>query len=163
MKPKNDTQGGEQEDINSFLVRKGYAAIPIVQNAAGLLLISVVVNDVTGLFILDTGAGLSIIDSTYIERFNLTLINEDTSYSGAGAGGQGLKVIPTTGNKVAIGNYTLNDISLTTMSLEHGIEALAQLGAQEEIFGIIGVDILKPANAIIDYSSMTLYLSPTEK
>lgn len=163
MKPNKDTQGELHEDINSILVRKGYAAVPIVQNAAGLLLITVVVNDVPGLFILDTGAAVSIVEVNYIERFKLDLKEEDASFSGAGAGGQGLKVVPSMGNKVEIGDYAKNDFMLTTMSLEHGIQALAQLGAHEEILGIIGVDILKPARAIIDYSSMTLYLSIAEK
>ena len=158
-KPINDIQGEMQEDINSFLARRGYAAIPIVQNATGLLLIIVVINDVPGLFILDTGAGISVIESNYAERFKLNLQNDDTNFTGAGAGGQGLKVVPSMGNKIEIGNYTVTGFTLSTMSLEHVSQALGQLGANEEILGIIGVDILKPANAIIDYCSMTLFLS----
>jgi predicted aspartyl protease len=155
----NDIQEEMPEDINSFLARRGYLAIPIVQNATGLLLVTVVVNDVPGLFILDTGAGISVVESNHAERFKLNLQNDDTSFTGAGAGGQGLKVIPSTGNKIEIGDYTITDLTLSTMSLEHVSQALAELGANEEILGIIGVDILKPARAIIDYSSMTLYLS----
>jgi hypothetical protein len=44
------------------------------------------------------------------------------------------------------------------MSLEHVSQSLAQVGANEEILGVIGVDILKPAKAIIDYNNMILYL-----
>ena len=160
MKAKAQEQ--MQEDLNSFLTRKGYTAIPIVQNAVGLLLITVVVNDVSGWFILDTGAGISLIESSYIERFKLNLNIDETSYSGAGAGGQGLKVVPATGNKIEIGDYTISDFTISTMSLEHSIQALTALGAHEEILGIVGVDILKPAMAIIDYSSMTLYLVNVE-
>ncbi len=158
-KPINTIQGEMQDDINSFLTRKGYAAIPIVQNVTGLLLITAVVNDVPGLFILDTGAGISVIEANYAERFKLNLKEDDTSFTGAGAGGLGLKVVPSMGNKLEIGNYTVADCSFGTMSLEHMSQALAELGATEEVLGIIGVNILKPARAIIDYSSMTLYLS----
>ena len=147
-----------QEGINSFLVQKGYVAIPIVQNDLGLLLIPVVVNNVTGLFILDTGAGISLIESSHVERFKLNLRTADASFTGAGAGGLGLKLIPSSGNKIEISSYCLTDFPISTMSLEHVSQALAELGSQEEILGIIGVDILKPAKAIIDYGSMTLYL-----
>jgi hypothetical protein len=44
------------------------------------------------------------------------------------------------------------------MSLETAWESLAQVGAHDELFGIIGVDILKIGNTIIDFSTMTLYL-----
>ena len=70
-----------------------------------------------------------------------------------------MKVVPSTGNKIEIGNYKVTDFTLATMSLAHANQAMAELGATEEILGIIGVDILKPARAIIDYSSMTLFLS----
>ena len=158
-KPISDSQEEMQEDINSFLARRGYVAIPIVQNATGLLLITVVVNDVPGSFILDTGAGISVIESNYSERFKLNLQHDNTSFTGAGAGGQGLKVVPSTGNKIEIGSYSVTDFMFSTMSLTHVSQALAELGNSEEVLGIIGVDILKPAKAIIDYSSMTLYLS----
>ena len=162
MEPKklsNETGSASQPDIHLFLAQKDYSAIPIIENATGLLLINVVVNDVAGFFILDTGAGISLIEESFIERFKLNLQHDETSFSGAGAGGQGLKVVPSTGNKIEIGNYKVTDFTLATMSLAHANQAMAELGATEEILGIIGVDILKPARAIIDYSSMTLFLS----
>ena len=158
-KKTTDIQEEKQEDLNSFLARRGYSAIPIIQNATGLLLITAVVNDISGSFILDTGAGVSVIESNHSERFKLNLQHDNTSFTGAGAGGQGLKVVPSMGNRIEIGDYRVTDFMFSTMSLEHVSQALAELGNSEEILGIIGVDILKPAKAVIDYSSMTLYLS----
>lgn len=148
----------ETRDIAAFLSEKGYDVIPIQQNTAGLLLINVKVNGIEGLFILDTGAGVSVVDSRQVSRLQLTLQKDDTTFTGAGAGGQGLEVIPSIGNKIEIGNHTVNDFTLSVMSFEHVSQALTQAGC-EEFSGVIGVDILKPGKAIIDYSTMTLYLS----
>ena len=144
--------------MTAFLSKKGYDAIPISQNASGLLLISVNVNGTTGLFILDTGAGVSVVDSKHVDLLNLNLEKAETSFTGAGAGGQGLEVVPTKGNRIEIGNYVVSNSALAVMSLEHVSQALAQLGCKEEFLGAIGVDILKPGKAIIDYGTMTLYL-----
>jgi len=49
------------------------------------------------------------------------------------------------------------------MSLEHVNQALTQAGIQEAFIGVIGVDILKPGKAIIDYGNMKLYLFTGDK
>ena len=148
----------ETTGIAGFLSQKGYDAIPIRQNTAGLLLVTVKVNGIEGLFILDTGAGVSVIDSRHASRLQLTLQKDSTSFTGAGAGGHGLEVIPSEGNKIEIGNHIVTDFTLSVMSFEHVSQALTEAGC-EEFLGAIGVDILKPGKAIIDYGTMTLYLS----
>lgn len=151
----------ETKDITFFLSQKGYDAIPIRENPAGLLLITVKVNGIEGSFILDTGAGVSVIDSSHASRLQLTLEKDSATFTGAGAGGQGLEVIPSNGNKIEIGNHTVTDFTLSVMSFEHVSQKLTEAGC-EEFLGVIGVDILKPGKAIIDYGSMTLYLSSQE-
>lgn len=162
VKEYHETSGEEipmeTKDISIFLAQKGYTTISIKQNAAGLLLIAVKVNGVEGLFILDTGAAVSVVDSSHANRLQLTLQKENASFNGAGAGGQGLEVIPSEGNKVEIGNHTVTDFTLAVMSFDHVSQTLTEAGC-EEFLGVIGVDILKPGKAIIDYSTMTLYLS----
>ncbi|WP_052273339.1 retropepsin-like aspartic protease [Flavihumibacter solisilvae] len=148
----------ENSDLAMFLSNKGYDVIPFIVNAAGLLLVDVKVNGNHGLFILDTGAGTTVIEQNHVERLSLVLQHDNAEFSGAGAGGGGLQVIPSTGNTVEIGNHLLTDFTLTVMSFEHVNDALSQAGANEVICGVIGVDILKPGKAIIDYSTMTLFL-----
>ena len=157
IQPQTDTQ-----ELNDFLIKRGYLATTFTQNGAGLLLINVTVNDIPGLFILDTGAATTVIDACQAERLNLVLQAENKSNSGGGAGGSGLEVIPSTGNTIKIGDQTFPDFTLAIMSLEHAREALTQIGAAEEFVGILGVDVLKPAKAIIDYNTMTLYLLPAQ-
>jgi len=145
-------------DVTAFLSQKGYDVIPIRQNTAGLSLITVKVNGIEGWFILDTGAGVSVIDAKQASRLQLTLQKDNASFTGAGAGGQGLEVIPSEGNTIEIGNHIVTDFTLSVMSFEHVSQVLTAAGC-DEFLGVIGVDILKPGKAIIDYSTMTLYLS----
>lgn len=148
-----------QTNLNEFLTQRGYHAIPFVQNAVGHLLIEVVVNGIPGLFILDTGAGSTIVDLLHVERLGLTLNREGSTFGGAGAGGQGMEVIPTSGNKVEIGAYIKDDFPISVMSLfGHLTQAFAEAGVHEELAGVIGVDILYPGKAVIDYDTMHLYL-----
>jgi predicted aspartyl protease len=146
------------KDMTAFLVKKGYDAIPIRQSVSGLLLIKIKVNGIAGSFILDTGASVSVVESKQAKRLKLTLQKDNTSSTGVGAGGKGLKVIPSTGNKIKIGKHVVPDLTLAVMSLGHVNQALKQAGAHEPFLGVIGVDILKPGKAVIDYSTMTLYL-----
>ena len=44
------------------------------------------------------------------------------------------------------------------MSLTSAWESLAVIGAQEDLYGIMGVDLLRAGEAILDFNTMTLYL-----
>jgi len=151
------------KNMTNFLSQKGYDSVPILQNVVGLLLITVKVNGIEGLFILDTGAGISVIDTKQANHFLLILQKDSASFSGAGAGGQGIEIIPSQGNKLEIGNYVVCDFTFSVMSLEHVNQAMTQAGIQDALIGVIGVDILKPGKAIIDYGNMKLYLFAADK
>ena len=159
----SNTARAETGELNTFLLKQGYHAIPFTQNEVGHLLIEIIVNGEKGLFILDTGAAATIVDTKQAGRLKLNLQRDSASFDGAGAGGQGLEVIPSIGNKLEIGTYLAQDFTLAVMSLfEHVAEAFALAGFHEELTGVLGVDILIPCKAVIDYGAMTLYLLPSE-
>ena len=115
----------EPGDLHAFLFGKGYHAIPFFQNAVGHLLVEVTINGVTGIFILDTGAGSTIVDTKQAERLKLRLQRNNSTHSGAGAGGQNLEVIPTEGNILEMGSYRIGNFPISVMSLfEHVSQAL---------------------------------------
>src|SRR6476659_10425611 len=118
-------------DMTAFLSQKGYDPIPILQNTVGLLLITVKVNGIEGLFILDTGAGNSVVDTQHASHLLLNLQKESASFTGAGAGGMGIEVIPSNGNEVEIGNHIVRDFTLAVMNLEHANQALTEAGAHD--------------------------------
>lgn len=146
------------ENIAQFLTSMGYIAIPFRQNVAGHLLINARINDVDGIYILDSGAGRTVIDAKQLDTLKLKLSHDETALTGGGVGAHGIENIPSYHNRIEINNFKIDDLAIAVMSLETAWESLAGVGAHEELFGIIGVDILRTGNAIIDFSTMTLYL-----
>ena len=146
------------ENITKFLTSLGYIDIPIRQNVAGQLLINAKINDVDAVYILDTGAGRTVVDARQSDTLKLKLNHVEAELTGGGVGGHGFENVPSYNNKIEINNFKIDSLAIAVMSLESAWESLATAGAHDELFGILGVDILKSANAIMEFSTMTLYL-----
>lgn len=147
--------------ISQFLKSMGYIDIPFRQNIAGQLLINAKINGVDGVYILDSGAGQTVIDTKQIDFLKLQLNYEESALTGGGVGAHSIESIPSYNNRIEINEFQMDNLVVAVMSLETAWESLARVGAHDEIFGIIGVDILKSGNAIIDFGSMTLFLMQT--
>ena len=153
-----DQQVTTTENITQFLTSMGYIAIPFRQNVSGLLLINAKINDVDGVYILDSGAGQTVVDTKQLDTLKLKLNYDEAALTGGGFGAHGVENVPSYNNKLEINDFKMDNLIVAVMSLETAWESLARVGAHDELFGIIGVDILKKGNAIIDFSTMTLYL-----
>jgi hypothetical protein len=154
MDPKVTPNDG----IAQFLTSIGYIAITLRQNVAGQLLINAKINDVDGVYILDSGAGQTVVDAKQLDTLKLTLNYDETALTGGGVGAHSIENVPSYNNKIEINNFKIDNLVVAVMTLETAWDSLARVGAHDELFGIIGVDILKAGNAIIDFSTMTLYL-----
>lgn len=148
------------ENLAGFLHSNGYAAVPLQQNVTGQLLIHAKINGVDGIYILDTGAGRSVVDSKQTDHLKLILLHEGAENTGGGVGGHGLENIPSFNNTLQIDQFAMDNLDVAVMSLDSAWASLAAVGAQEELYGILGVDVLKAGSAILDFNSMTLYLLP---
>lgn len=153
-----DQKPATTENISQILTSMGYIAVPLRQNVPGQLLINAKLNDVDGVYILDTGAGQTVIDTKQLDTLKLKLNYDETALTGGGVGAHSIENIPSYNNKIEINNFKIDNLAVAVMSLETAWESLARVGAHDELFGIIGVDILKTGNAIMDFSTMTLYL-----
>ncbi|MBK7357774.1 MAG: aspartyl protease family protein [Saprospiraceae bacterium] len=142
------------ENISSLLISMGYLVVPITQNIAGQLII----NGVEGLYILDSGAGQTVVDTKQCENLNLKLNMDDATYSGGGLGVHSIETIPSYNNKIEINGFKIDTLPIAVMSLASAWESLAVIGAQEDLYGIMGVDLLRAGEAILDFNTMTLYL-----
>jgi len=141
-----------------FLTSMGYIAIPFRQNVAGQLLINAKINDVDGVYILDSGAGQTVVDAKQLATLKLKLNYDETVLTGGGVGAHSIENVPSYNNKIEINKFKIDNLVVAVMSLETAWESLARVGAHDELYGIIGVDILKTGNGIIDFGTMTLYL-----
>jgi hypothetical protein len=142
-------------DLGKFLNKNGYVAIQMQKIITGHLYTQATLNGVKGRFILDTGAGATVIELTKKDKFKMTAVESEDKATGAG--GTGMQVLESIKNKISLGDYTYNSDTLRLMSLDHVNKVLKSIGV-EEMDGVIGADILTAGNAVIDYTKMVLYL-----
>lgn len=142
-------------NLHNILLRKGYVEIKLKKINTNHFELKAKVNDVSGKFILDTGASNSCIDVNLAEKFNLQVEDSETKAAGAGAIGMETKI--TSKNKLKLGKWSYNNFNIVLFDLTHVNMALTEHNA-DEIDGIIGADILEKGKAIIDYNKKCLFL-----
>ena len=154
-KGKNNNELEEQKfNLEKYLIKAGYTKIKMKKMFSGHLHLFAKLNGVDGNFILDTGAGGTMIEEKYKNKFKMqTREGYDTA---TGAGGQ-LKIQNSENNIIKIDDIELREQKLSLMSLAHINNAFERLGLKK-VDGIIGADILKSGEAIIDYKNLNLYL-----
>ena len=143
------------ENLHEVLKKEKYRKIKFKVTKTQHLLIKAKINNVSGNFILDTGASNSCVGFESIERFELMAKKSKTKASGAG--GTGMLTQISKHNLLQLGSWKNHDFSLVIFDLSHVNEALESYKAKP-VHGIIGADILLEGKAIIDYYNHYLYL-----
>ena len=138
-----------------FLKSQGYTSINLKKTSTNHYLIEATINNIKGLFILDTGASNTCSDLTQLEKFKLISQKSEIKASSATDLMQETKV--SNKNKLEIGKWVNNSCSLVLFDLNHINSALSEREIQK-VDGIIGADTLKKGKAIIDYEKSRLYL-----
>ena len=150
------TAGAAARDPNT-LALDGYSSIALTRMKTGHLTLHARINGVTGRFVLDTGAGRSVIEASRQTKFGLARIADSTGVA-IGAGGS-LPLRMSHGNRLQIGRYVDYGFTAYLLPLEQVNLAFLRRG-HESIDGVIGADVLRSGHAVIDYASGTLYLKP---
>ena len=140
---------------HSFLKSKDYISISLKKTTTNHYQIVASVNNITGLFILDTGASNTCVDLCQIEKYNLISENSEIKASSATDLMKETKI--SKNNFLQIGKWVNKSSSLVLFNLNHINKALSDREVQN-VDGIIGADTLKNAKAVIDYGSNKLYL-----
>ncbi|RLD29945.1 MAG: acid protease [Bacteroidetes bacterium] len=141
--------------LQEFLLQQDYIKIKLRFTKTNHFEIIATVNGVKGKFILDTGASNSCIGFDSIKNFNLEIEDSDVKAAGAGAIDMSTKLSKK--NVIKIGKWQKDKIALILFNLTHVNTALTNHNSNP-VDGIIGADILKKGNAIIDYQKKYLYL-----
>lgn len=142
-------------NLQDLLIKKGFTKIKLKLTKTNHFELKATVNGVKGRFILDTGASNSCIGFDGVENFKLEV--EESDIKAAGAGATEMETQLSKKNKVKIGKWKNNKVSLVLFNLVHVNTALANHNAKP-VDGIIGADILKKGDAVIDYKKKYLYL-----
>jgi predicted aspartyl protease len=143
------------ETLEDFLLNKGYVRVKLRLTKTNHFEIKATLNGVKGRFILDTGASNSCVGFEAVDHFNLKV--KDSNILAAGAGASNMETKMSKKNKVKIGKWETNKVILVLFNLTHVNTALIN-HKSKPVDGIIGADILKKSNAVIDYEKKYLYL-----
>jgi hypothetical protein len=139
------------------LALDGYSSIALTRMKTGHLTVQAHINGVPGRFVLDTGAGRSVIETARHAKFKLARIDAASGVA-IGAGGN-VPLRMSHGNRLQIGRYVDFGFTAYLMPLQQVNLAFLRRG-QERIDGVIGADVLRSGAAVIDYAGNKLYLKP---
>ena len=141
--------------LKKFLKSKNYSKTPLLLTATNHFEIQAKINGINGRFILDTGASNTCIGFDKIDFFKLT--SKESKIKAAGAGATNMETLISTKNTIEIGSWEFKKLKIVLFDLIHVNEALIAHKALP-VDGIIGADILKKGDAIIDYKKKYVFL-----
>ncbi|HEX8309574.1 MAG TPA: retropepsin-like aspartic protease [Allosphingosinicella sp.] len=142
--------------VDHALCLLGFTAIPLREaRGTGHHLVTAAVNGKEGVFILDTGANLSVIDSDHSAHFGIAA-GKGRAGGATGVGGSNL-ARQVSIDSLAFGRVPLRQRRMVVTDLGSIGDALAPLSGGA-VHGIIGQDVLKEHRAVIDVERPLLYL-----
>ena len=140
--------------LNKFLKKSGYSAIKLIFLETKHYLIEAKINEVSGRFILDTGASNSCICISLEDKFKV--LSKESKEKASSANSEMTHTKISKSNAIQIGKWE-DKIDLISFDMNHINNALSQKKVPP-IDGIVGADILKKSKAILDYKTNRLYL-----
>lgn len=146
------------DDLATFLLGRGFVGVPLHFNAVGHFELAAEVNGHAARLVLDTGASHTVFATASAERFGLQTTPSAVRASGVGAADHATAT--TTVTELRLGDVRMRDFAARAFDLGHVNRALEARGGSA-IDGAIGGDLLRSAEAVIDYARATLYLRGT--
>ena len=138
-----------------FLTKKGFTKSKLRHTKTNHFEIKATINGVKGRFILDTGASNLCVDFNRIETFKLK--TQETEVKATGVGATEMETQISKKNSLKIGKWKKNKVAIVLFDLSHVNNELVKHNI-EPVDGLIGADILKKGDAVIDYKKKYLYL-----
>ena len=140
--------------LNKFLKSEGYSSVKLIFLETKHYLIEAKVNGIDGRFILDTGASNSCICTSLEDKFKVT--SKESKEKASSANSEMTHTNISKSNAIQIGKWE-DKINLISFDMNHINNALSQKKVSP-IDGIVGADILKKSNSILDYKSNKLFM-----
>lgn len=139
--------------LNKFLINKGYSSVKLIFLKTKHYLIECKVNGVEGKFILDSGASNSCVCNSLEKKFKLE--TKENTIKASSATSEMTNTNLSKKNEIQIGKWS-DKLNLITFDMNHINKTLSEKGI-DYIDGIIGADVLKKSNAILNYKSNKIY------
>ena len=141
--------------LKSLLKKSGYLSISFKRLKTNHIQVKAEINNVKGVFIIDTGASNSCIDLKLCDFYNISY--EKSSEKASSATDQISNTMISKKNQIKIGKWFKKNMTIVLFDMTFINKTLNDQGI-ERVSGIIGSDLLKKGKAIIDYSENKLFL-----
>ena len=112
-------------------------------------------------FIIDTGSSRTVLDEEIVERYIEQPAVKNAEGKAVTLSPKSIEIATVNVGSLSFGRTVINDYQCVVMDLSGVHEAYAELNLPR-IHGIIGGDLLKLCNAVIDYEKCRVRLSRQE-
>ena len=155
-------QGHPQENsmvknTDSITLSKGYESLNLFITPTGHITTSILVNGKPCMFMIDTGAGATVIDKSKQDRFGLKPTHSSDYAAGIGS----VSALIGTEAMLTINGHQIKADSLYLMDISF-VNAELKKNQGRKVDGLLGADFLNKHHAIIDYSQKKLFLRTEE-
>lgn len=144
----------EPSDVSRFLASQGFAVLKLTKLSTGHEIIDVVINGQAGTFVLDSGAGATVVRHDRLAKFGLAAATGEEQ--GAGAGGN-IAITRHPVESLMLGGRAVPLKQVYGTNLD-SVVARLKAATGTEIDGVVGQDILSGFSGIINIGSSELYL-----
>jgi hypothetical protein len=129
--------------------------VPFTRQPTGHITVVAKLTRRSALFVVDTGAGGTVIHNGVLNRYKLELTGRIRKSAGMGVSGVQLTAVAS--HDLHLGLVDLSEIKLHALDLSHVIEGFAKANVPR-IVGVLGADVLHRRHAIIDYQRQCIVL-----
>jgi hypothetical protein len=143
-------------NLDEFLEGQDYQSIKLRATDFGHLEIPATINGIEVLLLIDTGAASTVIDIAFAQEHGIELI--DTAIRGGGVGTSDLVIHEVKEALVRLNGFEFPPLTIFAADLSHVKQSLADKGETRLPSGVVGADILRNYDALIDYPNLALYL-----
>lgn len=153
--PAPPLRPGLSDTVGQALCQLGFTAIPLRELRSGHHLVSVTLNGQAATFVVDTGANVTVLDAALAEKFGL---KPRLGLRGAAVGlGGSTGARQWSLEELRVGPVAARQETIVTTDLSQVTHALSRL-SDEPVSGIVGQDVMKAQQAVIDVAGPTLHL-----
>jgi hypothetical protein len=150
---------GLSDSVEQALCQLGFTAVPLAELRSGHHLVQVTLNGRPATFVVDTGANVTVLDAALAETFGL---KPRLGLRGAAVGlGGSTGARQWSVEELRIGPVPVRQGTIVTADLSQVTGALSRL-SDDPVVGIIGQDVMKAHQAVIDVAGPTLHLVEAE-
>lgn len=143
------------DHIGECLRPEGYVATALRHGAGPHLEIKARINGITGLFLVDTGAQITVVNRGSLSRFHLSAVKTGVRVFGA-VGGPGERIEAALASSIEIGPAEASPYLLGVSDLS-ALNRGRRRPTEGRFDGIIGADVLQSFGFIIDCQGLRLY------